>query len=102
PTQLKVVTVWFTGKLRATANSLCVAGSSIGAIIAPPLVAWLAISYRWDTAFLFIGIIGLILAILWIVVYRDPPERIAKESAESSGMSRTKSFSWGKLWQTKT
>src|SRR5690606_6017053 len=40
PAQLKVVTVWFPGKLRATANSLCVAGSSIGAIIAPPLVAW--------------------------------------------------------------
>ena len=33
PSQLKVVTVWFPGKLRATANSLCVAGSSIGAII---------------------------------------------------------------------
>lgn len=102
PTQLKVVTVWFTGKLRATANSLCVAGSSIGAIIAPPLVAWLAISYRWDTAFWVIGIVGLLLAVLWIIVYRDPPERIAKESADSSGMSRTESFSWGKLWRTKS
>lgn len=102
PAQLRVVTIWFTGKLRATANSLCVAGSSIGAIIAPPLVAWLAISYSWDTAFLFVGIIGLIIAVIWIIFYRDPPERIAKESAESSGMSRTQSFSWGKLWRTKS
>mgnify|MGYP000388753451 CR=1 FL=1 len=39
PSQLRVVTIWFPGTLRATANSLSVAGSSIGAIIAPPLVA---------------------------------------------------------------
>jgi ACS family hexuronate transporter-like MFS transporter len=102
PTQLRVVTIWFTGKMRATANSLCVAGSSFGAIIAPPLVAWLAISYTWDAAFLFIGIIGFIIALLWLVVYRDPPERIAKEAADSSGMSRTVSFSWGELWKTRS
>lgn len=102
PSQLRVVTIWFTGKMRATANSLCVAGSSIGAIIAPPLVAWLALTYSWDTAFVFVGIIGLIIAFLWLIVYRDPPERIAKEAAESSGMSRTESFSWGKLWRTKS
>ena len=55
PAQLKVVTIWFPGKLRATANSLCVAGSSIGAIIAPPLVAWLAITYNWHTVFWVVG-----------------------------------------------
>ena len=43
--QIKVVTAWFPGKLRATANSLCQAGSSIGAIIAPPLIAWIAIKF---------------------------------------------------------
>ena len=102
PAQIKVVTIWFTGKLRATANSLCVAGSSIGAIIAPPLVAWLAISYSWDTAFLFVGIIGLLIAVLWIIFYRDPPERIAKEAAESSGMSRVEAFSWARLWRTRS
>ena len=48
PAQLRVVTIWFPGTLRATANSLCVAGSSIGAIIAPPLVAWLALTFNWQ------------------------------------------------------
>jgi ACS family hexuronate transporter-like MFS transporter len=102
PAQLRVVTIWFTGKLRATANSLSVAGSSIGSIIAPPLVAWLAISYGWHSAFIFTGIVGLLIAIIWIIFYRDPPEHIAKQAAASSGMSRTKSFSWGKLWRTRS
>ena len=70
PAQLKVVTIWFPGKLRATANSLCVAGSSIGAIIAPPLVAWLAITYNWHTVFWVCG--GDRLVDCYIVVVRLP------------------------------
>ena len=41
PAQIKVVTKWFSGKLRATANSISVAGGTIGSVIAPPLIAWL-------------------------------------------------------------
>lgn len=102
PAQLKAVTIWFSGKLRATANSLSVAGSSIGAIIAPPLVAWIAINYGWHYAFIITGIIGILIGLLWIAVYRDPPEAMAKEAADSSGMSRTVAFSWKDLWKTKT
>src|SRR5690606_33110805 len=29
PAELKTVTIWFSGRVRATANNLCVAGSSI-------------------------------------------------------------------------
>ena len=101
PAQLKVVTVWFPGKLRATANSLCVAGSSIGAIIAPPLVAWLAISYNWHTVFWVCGIVGLVIAVLWWFVYREPPAHIAAESTEDTADSQT-GFSWGQLWKTRS
>ncbi|HEY0669960.1 MAG TPA: MFS transporter [Sphingobacteriaceae bacterium] len=103
PAQLRVVTIWFPGKLRATANSLCVAGSSIGAIIAPPLVAWLAISFGWHMAFIVAGIIGLLIAIAWWLIYRDPPEEISREAVGqadvSAGVSSTAAaFTWGQLW----
>lgn len=99
PAQLRVITIWFPGKLRATANSLCIAGSSIGAIIAPPLVAWLAISYGWKMAFIAAGIVGLVIAVAWWLIYRDPPEYIAKEAAgESEASGPVASFTWGQLW----
>lgn len=101
PAQLKVVTVWFPGKLRATANSLCVAGSSIGAIIAPPLVAWLAISYNWHTVFWVCGVVGLVIAVLWWFIYRDPPAHIAAESSQDTADSEV-GFSWGQLWKTRS
>lgn len=101
PAQLRVVTVWFPGTLRATANSMCVAGSSIGAIIAPPTVAWLALTFNWHAAFLVPGTIGLCLAVLWWFIYRDPPANVA---GQVSGLPTTEQdcFTWGQLWKTRT
>lgn len=98
PAQLRVITIWFPGKLRATANSLCIAGSSIGAIIAPPLVAWLAISFGWHMAFIAAGVVGLLIALAWWLIYRDPPEAIAIEAAGSTGVEPVAAFTWGQLW----
>ncbi len=102
PAQLKVITVWFPGKLRATANSLCVAGSSIGAIIAPPVIAWLALTYSWQTAFIAMGAIGLIIAVLWKLVYRDPPAHILKESINANNTVSVPAFQWKQLWSTRS
>lgn len=122
PAQLKVVTIWFPGRLRATANSLCVAGSSIGAIIAPPFIAWLALNYDWHGAFIVPGIIGLIIAILWWVIYRDPPPDMAEENTGSTADSTADAndsdntstapatdlsldepaFRWRELWTTRS
>ena len=102
PSQIKAITVWFSGKLRATANSLTVAGGSIGAIIAPPLVAWIGIKHGWHHAFIWTGVVGIVLAFLWLIVYKDPPEHIAEEAAKSSGMSREHAFTWGGLWKTRS
>ncbi len=103
PAQLKVVTVWFSGKLRATANSLCVAGSSIGAIIAPPLVAWLAMQYDFHTVFIVAGIVGLIIALLWFLIYTEPPAAIKQEAVgQDAAKGNEIGFTWGELWKTKS
>lgn len=98
PVKLHVATVWFPPKLRATANSLCEAGSSIGAILAPPVAAWLAITFNWHTVFIVGGVAGLIIALLWLLVYRNPPKDIAQEATGSAVIEESISFSWGQLW----
>lgn len=99
PAQLKVVATWFSGKMRATANSLSVAGSSIGAIMAPPLIAWLTLSFKWEEVFIVAGVAGLIIATLWLLVYRNPPESITKEIAQTDKVSdTTHAFTWKQLW----
>lgn len=102
PAQVKTVTIWFPGKLRATANSLCQAGGSIGAIIAPFLVAWLALSFGWKVAFIAMGVLGIFIAILWKLFYQDPPEHIQQEALQSTVSTAESGFSWGQLWRRKS
>jgi MFS transporter, ACS family, hexuronate transporter len=101
PAQLRVVTIWFPGTLRATANSMCVAGSSIGAIIAPPLVAWLALTFNWHMAFILPAVLGLVVAILWWLIYRDPPADIAQEAGADTSAPGIQ-FTWPQLWRTRS
>jgi len=103
PSQLRAVTLWFPGSLRATANSVCVAGGTFGAIIAPPLVAWLALSFNWHSAFLVPGALGLLIALLWFVIYRDPPATILEHSTTGGvGGGAAGGFRWLDLWRTRT
>lgn len=102
PVKLKVVTVWFPAKLRATANSFCEAGSSIGAILAPPLAAWIAITYNWHMVFMVGGGAGLLIALLWVIFYRNPPARVTLETTGLAEIKKEKSFSWSRLWTKKS
>ena len=101
PAQLRVVTTWFPGSLRATANSVSVAGGTFGAVVAPPLIAWLALSFNWHAAFLVPGAVGLAIAIAWYFVYRDPPEDLLAQTAATAGDHETQ-FTWPQLWRTRT
>jgi len=102
PAQLRVVTIWFPGNLRATANSVSVCGSSIGAVVAPPLVAWLALKFNWHMAFIVPATMGLVIAMLWLVVYRDPPADVSQSAIGATSTSEMPSFKWPQLWRTRT
>jgi ACS family hexuronate transporter-like MFS transporter len=60
PGAVKVVAEWFPEKERALAAGLFNSGSAVGAILAPPAVAWLIANAGWRSAFLFIGLSGMI------------------------------------------
>ena len=103
PAQIKVVTKWFSGRLRATANSISVAGGTIGSVIAPPLIAWLVISFSWHAAFIIPGVVGLFVALIWFLVYKEPPRGYVQDtiSAESDA-AKSPAFTWGQLWTKKS
>lgn len=102
PCQIRVVTEWFSGKLRATANSLCVAGGTVGAIIAAPMIAWLALNYNWHAAFLVPGFMGLFIAIVWYFLYQPPPKELLEENLGIASPTEEKAFTWAQLWTTRT
>ena len=77
PAGVKVVAEWFPPKERALASGIFNSGSAIGAVIAPPMVAWIILKSGWQSAFLVVGGAGLVWLAIWVVVYRSPANALA-------------------------
>lgn len=78
----KVVSEWFPPKDRGLAVGIYGAGASVGATIAPLLVIGLATRYGWRSAFIATGLLGLVFAVLWYVVFRPPAQHRALHEEE--------------------
>lgn len=82
PAAVKTVAEWFPKRERAFATGVFNAGSNIGAIVAPLLVPWLALTWGWRTAFVVTGLAGLVWLAFWLPVYRRPAEHPKVSPAE--------------------
>jgi ACS family hexuronate transporter-like MFS transporter len=103
PAQIKAITKWFSGKLRATANSVSVAGGTVGSIIAPPLIAWLVIAFSWRAAFIIPGIVSILVALIWLLIYREPPKGYTTDVISSEKDSaKSSAFTWAQIWSKKS
>lgn len=82
PGGLKVVSEWFPAHERTVATGWFNVGSSLGNMIAPPLVTFCILYYGWQSGFVVTGAISLMWAILWLVAYRRPEEHTRLGAAE--------------------
>ena len=69
----RAISEWYPPKEKAFVNGLMNGGAAAGAIVAPPLVAWLTLSYGWRYAFVVTGSFGFLWLLAWLAVYRNPP-----------------------------
>lgn len=79
PSAVKATAEWFPVKERAFAMGLFNSGSTVGAILAPLLVPWIALTFGWRTAFISIGVLGFIWIPIWLILYRRPAPRFEAE-----------------------
>jgi ACS family hexuronate transporter-like MFS transporter len=75
PSAIKAVALWFPKKERALATSIFNSGTNVGAIIAPAIVPWIALTWGWQAAFIAAGIAGFLWLLFWIPLY-NVPEKI--------------------------
>lgn len=80
PTSARVVSNWFAVRDRGVPTGIFNAASPLGTAIAPPLLTLLMLTFNWRWMFVAMGVVGLLGAVVWILVYRDPA--IAGLSAE--------------------
>jgi len=74
PAAARVLKDWIPQRERGVCWALFSTGNFVGAMIAPPLVAWLALHYQWRWSFVATGASGFVLLAAWLWLY-DSPER---------------------------
>jgi ACS family hexuronate transporter-like MFS transporter len=78
----KALSEWFPARERGLAYGIFTMGATIGATLAPPLIAWLAVSYGWRGAFVVTGVLGLLWVVPWLWLYRPPHDHPRLTEAE--------------------
>jgi ACS family hexuronate transporter-like MFS transporter len=86
----KVVGEIFPPEQRGLAVGIYTAGATIGATIAPPLIAFLALTYSWRAAFVVTGALGLIWMVPWLLFYRQS----AKPAVETPVVKEKSDWRW--------
>jgi MFS transporter, ACS family, hexuronate transporter len=81
PAAVRTTAEWFPRRERALATGIFNSGSNVGAILAPLLVPWIALSAGWRAAFVVTGLLGLVWVAFWIPLF-GRPERMARVSPE--------------------
>ncbi|MCR5820142.1 MAG: MFS transporter [Bacteroidaceae bacterium] len=81
PAAIKVVAEYFPKKDRALATSIFNAGASVGALVAPLTIPFLAKAYGWEMAFIIIGGMGFLWMAFWWYMY-DKPEQSKHVNSE--------------------
>jgi len=82
PAGVKAVAEWFPRRERSVGIGYFNAGTSFGAALALPVVAWLMLHYNWRVAFAVTGASSLVWAAAWWLFYRAPADHPALGAAE--------------------
>jgi ACS family hexuronate transporter-like MFS transporter len=70
PAAIKTIAAIFTPAQRSQGYGLLNAVGSLGAIVTPLLIPFVAVAWGWRAAFLLGGVLGLVWSLLWLIATR--------------------------------
>jgi ACS family hexuronate transporter-like MFS transporter len=72
PASIKAVAEWFPKRERALATGIFNSGTTVGAVVAYPVVGWFFLKWGWQAAFIGTGALGFACLAAWLLLYRLP------------------------------
>ena len=100
PANSRVLNSWFPQHERARATSIYAIGIGAGlAFFLVPLF-WIAEHYRWRGLFVAAGGLGIVFAVIWYAVYREPQESSIVNQAELDYVAAGGGFAKDRMAQT--
>ena len=81
PAATRVVSEWFPARESSTAMGIINAGTAVGAVAAPPLIALVLLHANWRWVFILTGALGLLWTLWWRATYYPPEEHPSLKKA---------------------
>ncbi|WP_287190888.1 MFS transporter [Paraburkholderia sp.] len=108
PVNSRVVATWFPQNERARATGIYTVGEYLGLACFAPSLFWLMGTFGWRALFIVVGVVGILFALIWWTMYREPHESKTVNRAEldyigeggglePAGGRQTLSFSWSNV-----
>jgi MFS family permease len=72
PSATRSVSDWFDVRDRGTPSGVYTSGAYIGPTIAPPILTAVMLAFDWRVMFIVMGLAGIVAAVFWFLIYRDP------------------------------
>ena len=72
PINNRVVTTWFPEGERATAIGFYTSGQFVGLAFLTPVLMYLQVHLGWRSVFVSVGLLGIVWAAAWYIIYRGP------------------------------
>lgn len=92
PTNSRVVATWFPEHERAKATAVYTVGEYLGLACFSPLLFWISRRFGWRSLFFTVGTVGVIFALVWRALYRDP---VGSDTTNKSATSSA--LNWGHI-----
>jgi MFS transporter, ACS family, hexuronate transporter len=93
PAAARAVAEWFPAEERATAMGIINAGTAVGAIAAPPLIAGVLGYANWRWIFILSGILGILWVACWRLFYVPAPVALPDPATNQTSEGAT-ALSW--------
>jgi len=95
PAAIKATAEWFPPKERSLATGIFNSGASVGAILAPAIVPWVAWHFGWRASFLTTGVFSATWIVWWSVKYRTPAQWM--DWSRGAAIAPAPQMAWWKL-----
>ena len=80
PANSRILSTWFPQQERARANGVYSVGQYVGLGFLIPVLAWISATYGWRSLFIIFGLVGIVYALVWWLMYREPGESRANQA----------------------
>jgi MFS family permease len=84
PVAMHALYKWFPDQQRTLPTGILTQGSAFGVIVALPALNWIIVHYSWHSAFLALGVVGLLWVLAWLLFGREGPIVAVAPSAGSA------------------